>query len=479
MRMLERGAAAGALRRFGRWLPRAGAGRTRVLRREQATPVVPLENLLHGTPYSDPVAMGEPQRDQARGGLEFCLGLAELLLRCGAGTAEVEASVIASAIALGLSAGELDLDVSGSSVLIVYSPAHHETLTLLRVVRGTSRDHSRLVAAHRLVAALTAGQVPREQAGDRLAEVQRAAKPWPRWLVTVAWGGLSGSAAVRFGGGPATVAAAFAVSCCVDLVGRGAARRGLQGFFVAALGALLATLLAVGLHAARGDVAAGVVVAGGLVVLLPGLAVVSAVQDGVRGFPVTAVSRVFSALLTISALLAGVALALRLGELAGRPVVLGNPSGDDSLAALPLRAPVAALGALCTGVAYRLPAGLLLPTAATGGVGYACLVVVTAWTGSPIVATGCSCVVVGLLAGGFAWRRGAPPIALVVPATSPLLPGLALFEALQLLVTGPDLVSTGVAKLLGAGAVALSIGAGIVLGEQLETAARHRYRRPA
>lgn len=477
--MLERRGGRRSGRRLRGWLSQDRGGRAWwVLGREQATPAVPLETRLRGTPYRDPVRMGSPERVPARHALEFCGTLAELLLRSGAGTAEVESAVIASGIALGLPAGEFDLDVSRSSALIVYSPADDDPLMVLRVVRGTSRDHSRLVAAHRLVAALVAGEVDRDQAAERLSEVQRATKPWPRWLVTLAWGGLAASAAVRFGGGLASTAAAFGVSCCVDVVGRVLARRGLQGFFLAALGALLVTVLAIALHVLDRRVVPGVVVAGGLVVLLPGLPVVAAMQDGVRGFPVTAVSRVFSAALTIAALLAGVALALRLGQLAGRPVVIGNPAGDDSLVSLPLRAPVAALGALCAGLAYRLPAGLLLPTAVTGGVGYSCLVAVTAWTASPIMGTGAACVAVGLLAGLFGQRCGVPAIALVVPATSPLLPGLALFEALQQLVAaGGSAVNLGLARLVGAGAVALSIGTGVVLGEQLAAVVGRPVRR--
>lgn len=462
--------------RFAGWLRHPSAdGRWPALGREQATPAVPLESRLRGTPYVDTVPRVSPERVEARKVLDLCLGLAELLLRCGAGTAEVEYSVIASGIALGLRADELDLDVSSSSVLLALTPASEEPLTLLRVVRGTSRDHARLVGAHRLVAALVAGHLDREGAAAELERVARAPKPWPRWLVTAAWGGLAAAAAVRFGGGPSTVTAAFAVSCCVDAIGRVLARRGVQEFFLTAVGALLATLLAVGLETVLDGVVTGTVVAGGLVVLLPGLPVVAAMQDGVRGFPVTAVSRVFSALLTTAALLAGVALALRLGQLAGQPVVVRPPQGADPLQALAVRAPVTALGALCAGVAYRLPPGLLLPTALAGGVGYAVLAAVSSATDSPVIGSGCGCVVVGLLAGVAGRRLDAPVVALVVPAISPLLPGLALFEALQQLVEAKGgSVGTGIAGLLGAGAVALSIGTGVVLGEQLSASSARR-----
>ena len=61
-------------------------------------PAVPLESGPRGAPYADPVAMATSERDQARRALTFCIELAELLLLCGAGTAEVKESVTPSAI---------------------------------------------------------------------------------------------------------------------------------------------------------------------------------------------------------------------------------------------------------------------------------------------------------------------------------------------------------------------------------------------
>ena len=435
---------------------------------EAPTEPLLLVDQLEGTPYRDPVQMASPQRREARRVLEFCLDLAELLLGYGAGTAEVEASVIAAGVALGMPATELDLDITYSSVVVAYAPRGDEPMTALRVMRRSSRDHSKLVAAHGLVTDLVAGRLSRQDAFARLAEIRQARKPWSRWLVTLAWGGLAAAAAVRFGGTLASAVAAFGASCAVDRIGREFAVRRVPGFFLSGLGAVLATGIAVGLRALDAPVQPNIVVAGGLVVLLPGLGFVAAMQDGIRGFPVTAVARLFAVTLATVAIISGVALALRLGDAAGQSLVIRNAGTGGPLTDLAVGTAATGGGAFCAAVAYRLPGRLLLPTALLGALGYLVLSSAQTVVANTALATAVGCVAVGLVGRIVALRRLAPPIALVVPAVSPLLPGLALFEAMRALTQASSAsVTTGIVGLLGAATVALGIGAGVVLGDQL------------
>ena len=437
---------------------------------EAPTEPLLLVHRLEGTPYRDPVQMASPQRREARRVLEFSLDLAELLLRYGAGTAEVETSVIAAGVALGMPATELDLDITYSSVLVAYAPSGDEPMTALRVMRRPSLDHSKLVAVHGLVADLVAGRLDRQDAFARLAEIRHARRPWSRWLVTLAWGGLAAAAAVRFGGTPASAVAAFGASCAVDRIGRELAVRRVPGFFLSGVGAVLATGIAIGLHALDAPVQPNIVVAGGLVVLLPGLGLVAAMQDGIRGFPVTAVGRLFAVTLATVAIVSGVALALRLGDAAGHPVVINKAGTAGPLTDLAVGTAATAAGAFCAAVAYRLPGRLLLPTAVVGALGYLVLFAAQAVVANTALATAVGCVAVGLVGRIVALRRLAPPIALVVPAVTPLLPGLALFEAMRALTQASSTsvsVTTGIVGLLGAATVALGIGAGVVLGDQL------------
>ncbi|MFP3570632.1 threonine/serine exporter family protein, partial [Paraburkholderia sp. SIMBA_030] len=76
-------------------------------------------------------------------------------------------------------------------------------------------------------------------------------------------------------------------------------------FFVTMACAFLVTFIALMLRWAGVDIAPSIVVAGGILLLLPTGRLVSAVQDAINGFPVTAAGRFLSTLLTFGAIVAG------------------------------------------------------------------------------------------------------------------------------------------------------------------------------
>src|SRR5690242_1554601 len=74
----------------------------RWLKSEQPTGPMPLVDRLRGTPFRDPQRMSTPEEQQALAAVDFALALGELLLRSGASTRDVEASLIAVTTAMGL-----------------------------------------------------------------------------------------------------------------------------------------------------------------------------------------------------------------------------------------------------------------------------------------------------------------------------------------------------------------------------------------
>src|SRR3954451_24536383 len=161
----------------------------RWLRAEEPTGPMPLVERLRGTPFQDPRRMDAPEDTSARSAIDFSLELGELLLRSGAGTRDVEASLIAVTTALGLS--DVEVDITTQAIQLQYAPPGERATSLLRIARRQSRDHGRLVAVYRLVADLADGTCSREQAVQRLAEISAAPKAWPRWMVSVAYGLLA------------------------------------------------------------------------------------------------------------------------------------------------------------------------------------------------------------------------------------------------------------------------------------------------
>ena len=213
-------------------------------------------------------------------------------------------------------------------------------------------------------------------------------------------------------------------------------------------------------------VAPSIVVAGGILLLLPTGRLVSSVQDAINGFPVTAAGRFLSTILTFGAIVAGIAIALVLSERLGTGAIDVTQTFPD---AYPLWAQAFLIGVavLAIGITEQTQLKLLVPTAAVGLVGFFVL-----WGASYVgmgnrLSPALSAVVIGLLARIVALRLGAPQLVVAVPAALILLPGLTIFRSMYVLTLEEADILAGFGGMLNAGAIVLATAAGIVLGDNL------------
>ena len=161
-------------------------------------------------------------------------------------------------------------------------------------------------------------------------------------------------------------------------------RVGVPAFYVSACGATIATVFAwvafvLGRSGWLGVSAQdfAYVVAGGIVVLLPGRAMASSVEDAITGYPVTGVARLFGVLLTAAGIIVGVAAGLSLALRVDHALDLGLAAPDALSFAARARRPRCGwppgLGAAATSVTLRSRRRLVLPAAALGGLGVLCV----------------------------------------------------------------------------------------------------------
>ena len=465
--------------------------RRRLMRGEPVTDPLPLRESLRHTPYRDPRVRDEPDEiAERRRRMELSVRVGELLLRCGASTRDVESAVIAVAASLGLR--RLEVDITNQSLLVQGpAPSGGEPLTALRVVRTSTRDFARLAAVHDLVDRIITNDLDVEQAGAELKQLQREPRLYPRWLVTLGYGGLAGSVAALLGGGIVAIAVAVVSAIIIDRVGRGLSRRGLPYFYVCAAGGAISTVLGwlafVLSRLGDGPWAMSTVdfayaVAGGIVVQLPGRSMTSAVEDAITGYPVTGAGRMLTTVLTGAGIIIGVAFGLSLTLRLDRALdlELSTPGalrfeGQEPL--LWLVVLCGATGALASAITMRSRLRMLLPTALLGMVGLLVSQTLTRYIdlgATSAVAVGA--IAMGLLGRVTALRLGAPPMVLVVPAISPLLPGLRIFQGMYESVSGTVVgeaaaaaTSEGVVTLVGAAGVALALSTGIVLGDLMSS----------
>ena len=413
------------------------------------------------SPYVIRRAAGSDGPDLRRA-LDFLLRLGELLLRSGAGSVDVEASVVACATALGLR--DVEASVTYTQVLVSIAVDADAPVTDLRIVRVRAVDHTRLVALHQMVLGLTEGELTPAAAYQRLDDIVGARKRYPRWAVSVAWGSLASAVAVQLGGGWLLALVTFCTTVVIDRVGRRLARRNVPDFYLNFVGAAIVTSVAVLLTAVGAPVQPELVVAGGVVLLLPGLALLASVQDALTGFMVTAAGRAMEVLILAAGITGGVAAALILARQAGVTMPMPPPP-PFTLSGLPPRFVSAGVVAAAMAVGLYAPARLLPAVFLVGGTGYAAFLGLDHLLDSPSMSRAAVAVAIGVCGHAIASRRRLPALAVVLPAIIPMLPGLTIYAAMLQLTRGDSL--GGITGLLHAATDSLALAAGVILGEFL------------
>ncbi len=463
------------------------------------TEPMPIVERLRHTPYrlsrpAEQLPVIDTEEQAAVEAMDFALRLGELMLRSGAAASRVEASVIAVGAAAGLR--RLDVDITLQSLHMQCVLRGGKTVTRLRVVQGARHDFARLDAIHQLVDEIVAHGWDAARAHRQLRELRTRPRTWSQDVVLVSTGVLVGAVTMMLGAGWVAVLVAAASGMTVHRLTRFLGRHGYPEFYQMAFGAFVATSIAWIAYALGVNTPVPVsgsdfafMVAGGIVILLPGRATAAAVEDVISGYQVTGAGRILAVILNTSGLTVGVGGALTatltLTDLLGRDFV--SPEVLD-LRSFVSPGPATFIGAFILGMSAAInaqarkrlivPIGLLCMT----GVAISRLVTETFGLGITI-ASGAAAVVIGVVGRLLASRFHSTAMTFLVPASFGLLPGLAIFRGLYEMVSadassgpmGELTVQNGLTTILGAFATLLAISTGTMLGELLTGPIDHRW----
>lgn len=448
---------------------KSNAAARSVLRRlvqgeDPPTQAMSIVERLAGSPYANPTIQVAGPDASARKALDLALDLAEAMFRFGAGALEVETSIIAVTAAFGLD--DIEVDITNQSVVINYSSKDQTPTTVLRVVRSWTNNYAGLTNIHRLVSDIVDGGVSRTEAAQRLDDILRRPKPFSRWMVTAAFGTFSAAIVGLIGGSPLGSLIGFASCILIDLVSRKLGEWRVPEFFSVATSAAIVTLIAMLVWWLQVPIAPAFVVVGGILLLLPTGRLVSATQDAINGFPVTAAGRYLSAILVFAALVSGIAVALVAGSAVGVPE-LEVLESDGTQYPWPVAAIFVFVAVAMICVAEQTAMSLVIPTAMVAVAGYLLLLGATAAGAGYRLAPVLAAVLIGGLARVVALRMHATQLVVAVPAVLFLYPGLTVFRSMYDLTIEAGVVSTGVVGLFNASTVVLAIAAGVVLGDNL------------
>ncbi|TNC28019.1 threonine/serine exporter family protein [Amycolatopsis alkalitolerans] len=396
--------------------------------------------------------------------LDLTLRIGEVQMASGAGASDVTATILALTSALGMPHCEVDV-IFTSITVTCHRGTDMAPVSAVRVVRSRSLDYTRLSETELLVRQITRGRTSAEEAYAALHRITGAPHPYPRWVATLAWGGMAFFITLLIGGTLDLAVGALVISSLVDRLGRLLNKYALPFFFQQAVGGLVATGLAT-LTVKTGLVPTSfstLVASAAITVLLSGLSTVSAVQDAITGYNVTAAGRTMETALMSAGLITGVAFALNLAKSFGFPQV--EPElPTQTVLTLPVMIVAGAGTAACFALGSYSKLRPLLVAATAGAIGagvYGGLVLATF---DVITASGVAATLVGFCGGVLSRRLKVTPLVVAVSGITPLLPGLSTYRGLYELATqGNGNVST----LMKAVTIGLALAAGVVLGEYL------------
>ncbi|UQX01720.1 threonine/serine exporter family protein [Streptomyces sp. RerS4] len=413
--------------------------------------------------------LAEPVQKQSEAGpavgrvLDLTLRIGELLLAGGEGAEDVEAAMFAVARSYGLD--RCEPTVTFTLLSITHQPSLvDDPISANRTVRRRGTDYTRLAAVFRLVDDISAHEVDitLEEAYRRLAEIRRNRHPYPTWVLTAAAGLLAGAASILVGGGVTVFFCAALGAVLGDRLAWYCAGRGLPEFYQFVVAAMPPAAIGVALKLAEIDVRASAVITGGLFALLPGRALVAAVQDGLTGFYITASARLLEVMYLFIGIIIGVLVVIYVG------LQFGAQPNPDEVLQIPSRPIVQILASMVLVFTFAI---LLQQERSTvwivtlnGGVAWVTFGALRAAELPPVPSTAIAAGLVGLFGQLFSRYRFASALPYVTAAIGPLLPGSATYYGL--LSIAENRLDAGLASLTNAAAIALAIAIGVNLGSE-------------
>jgi uncharacterized membrane protein YjjP (DUF1212 family) len=357
-----------------------------------------------------------------------------------------------------------------TSIMASFGPVERQHTHMLRVEPGDV-NLGRLAAVEDVSREVAQGRITPVEGTHRINAIADAPPPYGPFATTLAFAGISGATCQLLGGGGREIFAASLLGLGVRLFSLLAGRQPRLLRVFEPLAAFLTSAAAVALAHLVGPLSVLVATLAGLIVLLPGLTLTTALRELSSRQLASGTARLSGAFITFLGLGFGVALGNRLGAEAFGAPLLVNPvplPGWASLAAL-LLSPIGAIIILRAAPhdALWIILGTILGAEA-GRRGAAAL--------GPELGAFAGGFVVALASNAYArWRRR-PPAVVLVPAMLLLVPGSIGFLSLNALMERKALAGIETAFSMMLTAVALVAGlliAGVIAPEpRLRTADR-------
>jgi uncharacterized membrane protein YjjP (DUF1212 family) len=262
----------------------------------------------------------------------------------------------------------LFVTVGETSMTPVPGKLVRETPVLRMVrVREWGTNVARLVDVDEIFNDVITRRTTVRDARRRLRALEKSPPPYPALAQWIAAAVASGAAAVFFRGSKTDAVISAIVGLAIFGLARAMRRNSSGRFLVDFGGGAIAALTAWLATRGRADVSREVIVLSGVIALIPGMTLTTALAELAQKNLVAGAGRVMDAFVTFLSILVGIALALGVERMVGVDVALTPPRH-----ALPLAWQAAALVAssVAFAVVYSVPKRFMWAAIASGAIGY-------------------------------------------------------------------------------------------------------------
>ncbi|MCC6606721.1 MAG: threonine/serine exporter family protein [Anaerolineae bacterium] len=241
--------------------------------------------------------------------IDLSLWAGQLLLQHGATSQRVEESV--HRIGTGLGCDWLDILVS-PNVISITATSGSEFRTKLRRVVSLGVDLGKVTALNDLSRRIINGELDRFQARTELEHIDHMPRSYNRWLVVVMVGLACAAFSRLFGGDWIIFGITFAASAVAMVLRQELAHRHFNPLLVVVACAFVAGCLASTAGLFHLSDQPETALAAAVLLLVPGVPLINAAQDLIRGHMITGLARGVTGLLISLAIALGLLLALSL-----------------------------------------------------------------------------------------------------------------------------------------------------------------------
>ncbi len=374
--------------------------------------------------------------------LRLSMSIADLLLSMGVSANSVVSQILD--ITERYCSMPVHVDILANLILISQLRGiDKEPLTLVRPVGTRAANYMTIQKVQRLVRSIDRGELSLDKAEIKFNEIIDGAKSYPWWVVMLGNGILVAGVAMMFTSSVRDILVTFVIGIAVDRLLYFAGKLDFPGFFKQIIAAAFVTFVAAlinymgknGIEFFSG-MNPTLVVVGGIIMLVAGLAFVGAIQDAIEEYYLTANSRMTKVLMQTI----GIVVGIMVGLYFARKLEIGIAVSPDPLLLNTVIMQIIGSGFAAAGYALSTHtySKAILQIGTIGGITIAIYYwIVHTWGVSVVPASGIAALFVGISASLVSrfWRT--PSVGIISAGIIPLVPGLMLYNGLMQLINYP------------------------------------------